>query len=109
MSAKPPAHGKPCCQPYLVQVSVRRCEPLGTRWSSGTEQCRAAFLLMPDQHPTFKELLLANAPLLGLQPAEHAQWQHERGLQLDGAYLSLETRLYPVFADRTLTLQLYKS
>jgi hypothetical protein len=109
MSAKPTAQGKPCCQPYLVQVSVRRCEPLGTRWSSGTEQCRAALLIMPDQHPTFRELVLANAPLLGLLPAEHAQWQHERGLQLDGAYLSLETRLYPVFADRTLTLQLYKS
>ena len=107
MSAKP-TQRKPCCQPYLVQIGVRKCDQVGSRWSSGPEQCRAAFLIMPDQHPSLKELVLANAALLGLQPADHSYWQHDRGLLLDNAYLSLDTRLYPVFADRLFTLQLYK-
>jgi len=61
-------------------------------------------LVMPDEHPTFRQFINANLNRLGLVGST---WNHPEALKLDKAVVDLETPIWPVFAERTLVLALH--
>jgi len=95
--------------PYIVYLAVRHCERIGQRWSAGAEQNRIAVLLQPNEHPTLAELVSQHLSALGLDAASPNQWLYDGGLQLEqsqiqAAKLSASTPVYPVFAERLITV-----
>jgi hypothetical protein len=93
--------------PFLVYIAIHQCDKIGDGWYLGAEQRRLALLVMPDEHPTFREFINANRNRLGLANTAESAWNHPDALKLDKALVDLETPIWPVFAERTLVLALH--